>query len=426
MSFKGKVLKNTVWLLSEKLINIFGLIFITSFVAKYIGPDNFGKLSLATYIFSIIQTVAIWGTDTICTKKISRNYNLGLSLLLHVSNLRNLIFLITALPVLLYLFFNSDTITFYFAIAVSLSTLILIQDVYIIRNDATYNSRLNVISNIVGLVVSLLLRFIIVEFHYPILFICIPIITLNLIPFVIRRFLFRKTYIKTAKPERLTRKFNSFVFYSGFPLVLSSISVAIYFNSSRLMLAAVEDTKMLGIYSVAITLGSSWNFVASAIVTSFTPKLYSSNNSRQAGEVSIFLSQIIIIISFLYLLCFLLFGSWLINELYGLDYKYAYHICFPVIIATCFSSLGMPTSRFIVFNNGYSYLGKKTIITCVISLFISYFLISKFSIQGAAYSTLIIEVLSLTVFNYFFKGGVVLKLHSNILNAKPLTDFIKR
>ncbi|WP_241575458.1 oligosaccharide flippase family protein, partial [Rosenbergiella nectarea] len=182
MSLKGKVIKNTAWLLSEKIINIFGLIFITSFVAKYIGPDNFGKLSLATYMFSIIQTVSIWGTDTICTKKISRNYNLGLSLLFHASRLRNLVFLITTSPLIIYLYFNSDATTLYFAIAVAISTLITIQDVYVIINDATYNSKLNVISNVIGLVISLVLRFSIVELNLPIIFICIPIITLNLIP----------------------------------------------------------------------------------------------------------------------------------------------------------------------------------------------------------------------------------------------------
>ncbi|WP_241604068.1 oligosaccharide flippase family protein, partial [Rosenbergiella nectarea] len=386
MSLKGKVIKNTAWLLSEKIINIFGLIFITSFVAKYIGPDNFGKLSLATYMFSIIQTVSIWGTDTICTKKISRNYNLGLSLLFHASRFRNLVFLITTSPLIIYLYFNSDATTLYFAIAVAISTLITIQDVYVIINDATYNSKLNVISNVIGLVISLVLRFSIVELNLPIIFICIPIITLNLIPFLIRFYIFRKENILSLiSADKITKKFNSFVFYSGLPLVISSISVAIYFNSSRLMLAAVENTKMLGIYSVAITLGSSWSFISYALVTSVTPKLFSSKNLDQAGLISSFVSQVIIIISILYFLFFVLFGKIFIHKLYGIDYIYAYEVCFPIIIATCLSSLGVISSRFIIFNNGYSYLGKKNIFTCIFSIFFSYVMISKYSLIGAAY-----------------------------------------
>jgi hypothetical protein len=43
--------------------------------------------------------------------------------------------------------------------------------------------------------------------------------------------------------------------------------------------------------------------------------------------------------------------------------------------------------------------------------------------MGAAYSTLLTELLSLTVLNYLFRRGVVLQLHLRSLN--PLT-YIRR
>ena len=59
--FKNKIFLNSIWIILEKLIALFGLIFVTSFVAKYIGPESFGKLSFATTIFAVVQTLAIWG-----------------------------------------------------------------------------------------------------------------------------------------------------------------------------------------------------------------------------------------------------------------------------------------------------------------------------------------------------------------------------
>jgi O-antigen/teichoic acid export membrane protein len=47
-------------MISEKIISIFGLIFVTSFVAKYIGPENFGKLTFAGSLFAIVQTISLW------------------------------------------------------------------------------------------------------------------------------------------------------------------------------------------------------------------------------------------------------------------------------------------------------------------------------------------------------------------------------
>ena len=64
-----KILSNSLWMMSEKLIAIFGLIFVSSFVAKYIGPENFGKLTFATTVFAIIQTIAMFGSENIIFQK---------------------------------------------------------------------------------------------------------------------------------------------------------------------------------------------------------------------------------------------------------------------------------------------------------------------------------------------------------------------
>ena len=74
---KSKVFTNSIWMMSEKLISIFGLIFVTSFVAKYIGPENFGKLTFATTVFAIIQTIAMFGSENIIFQKTAKNRAIG-------------------------------------------------------------------------------------------------------------------------------------------------------------------------------------------------------------------------------------------------------------------------------------------------------------------------------------------------------------
>jgi len=50
-----KIVSNSLWMMLEKIISMFGLIFVMSYVAKYIGPDNFGKIALATTIFTFVR-----------------------------------------------------------------------------------------------------------------------------------------------------------------------------------------------------------------------------------------------------------------------------------------------------------------------------------------------------------------------------------
>ncbi len=42
-------------------------------------------------------------------------------------------------------------------------------------------------------------------------------------------------------------------------------------------------------------------------------------------------------------------------------------------------------------------------------------MIKIFGLKGAAYSVLIIEILSLTIMNYFFKKGLIFNLHKETL-----------
>lgn len=44
INLRNKVLSNSIWMILEKVISIFGLIFVTSYVAKYIGPANYGNI----------------------------------------------------------------------------------------------------------------------------------------------------------------------------------------------------------------------------------------------------------------------------------------------------------------------------------------------------------------------------------------------
>lgn len=66
----NKIALNAVWMMSEKIISIFGLIFVTSSVAKYVGPNLFGQIALSLSIFQIVQIIAQMGGGTIIFKRL--------------------------------------------------------------------------------------------------------------------------------------------------------------------------------------------------------------------------------------------------------------------------------------------------------------------------------------------------------------------
>ncbi|EPH1273856.1 oligosaccharide flippase family protein, partial [Acinetobacter baumannii] len=66
-------IRNSLWMLIEKGISLFGLIFIISAVAKYTGPTIYGEIALAASIFIVLKTIAQLGLDQIYFKYVSQN-----------------------------------------------------------------------------------------------------------------------------------------------------------------------------------------------------------------------------------------------------------------------------------------------------------------------------------------------------------------
>ncbi|HBM7462756.1 TPA: oligosaccharide flippase family protein, partial [Escherichia coli] len=72
-----RILSNSIWMMSEKIISLFGLIFVTSFVAKYVGAEVFGQIAFATSLFQIAMIIAQLGSDVIIFKRVSKKIDSG-------------------------------------------------------------------------------------------------------------------------------------------------------------------------------------------------------------------------------------------------------------------------------------------------------------------------------------------------------------
>ena len=124
------------------------------------------------------------------------------------------------------------------------------------------------------------------------------------------------------------------------------------------------------------------------------------------------------VVSLLMLLIVSLYGEKIIITLYGQDYTQSGSIITLLSLATCFSSMGTVAYRYMVKEGGFNYLLKKILCLMLISVPLSWVCITSPGLKGAAWSVLITEILSLTVMNYFFKNGVIRKIHVSSLNYK--------
>lgn len=406
-------------MMSEKLVTLFGLFFVTSFVAKYIGPFRFGQLALAIAIFQVIQVIAQLGCDNIIFKRVSEKVLSGLKLIYSTFLIRGGIYLILSFIVLCFFYDKSDFINYVFLISVCIACFFTSMDVFTIYKDATLNSKFNTIANVVGLIFGLILRYIIAFLEWPVYFLAIPIILTTLIPFLIRLIYTPRVYVVKTKHKW---RYNKYLFTTGIPLVISTVSMTLYSRVNQFTLSYFNGSYELGIYSVALTLGTAWVFIGNALAISFLSKIYSEKDELKALDKTSGLLSFVFIILSVFPLFFYFFGKTVILLLYGEQYINSYGIIIILCISTVITAMGFISNRYIVKLSGYKYLSKKTLIVLALSIPISTVMVYFFGVYGAAYSVLIVEFLSLTVMNYFFNNGVIFKVHKGAFNLKKIAS----
>lgn len=414
---KYSEMSNAVWMMSEKVVSVFGVIFVTSYVAKSFGPAVFGQMAFSTSLFSVIQTVAIFGTETILFKSISKSEQKGTRLMSVARQLRLGLLLILSAPVLLYVWLTMRENFAVFAFASFLSAIFVTQDIFSVYNNARLKSRMNTVANAAGMALSFAMSFTVAWMKLSPLWLSFSIVAVTLVPYLIKRFQFYRTTEISAPPRRKQRNYLRYLLYAGLPLAISSVFISIQVKMAQFFLVGVGSEHDLGLFTAANTISASWIFIPVAIITSCFSGIF-----RERDDVAVRLAArlygYVMAVSILMLLAVSLLGDPLIITLYGKDYTQSGSIITLLSWATCFSAMGTVAYRYMVKEGGFNYLLIKILCQMVISLVISWLFIRAWGLTGAAWSVFVTELLSLTVMNYFFKNGVILRIQLSSLKIK--------
>nr|WP_154325440.1 polysaccharide biosynthesis protein [Pantoea sp. 201603H] len=414
---KYRVISNAIWMMSEKIVSVFGVIFVTSYVAKSFGPVIFGQMAFSASLFSVVQTAAIFGTETILFKRISKSTQKGIRLMTIAKEMRMAVLLLLSFPVLGYVWFMMSQNFFAFALASFFSALFITQDTFSVYNNACLESRRNTLANATGMVIGFTMSFSIAWFKISPAWLILPIISVALFPYLIKRYLFYQSNHDDRPAVHKKNKYFRYLLYAGLPLALSSIFISIQVKTAQFFLVGVGSAHDLGLFTAANTISASWIFIPIAIITSSFSEIFR-ERSDVAVKLAARLHGYVMAVSLFMLLIIMAFGEKIVVTLYGNDYLQSGKIITVLSIATCFSAMGTVAYRYMVKEGGFNYLLIKIVCLMIISLPASWILIKQFGLMGAAWSVFITELLSLTVMNYFFKNGVIKQIHVSSINYK--------
>ncbi|ART63374.1 flippase [Kushneria marisflavi] len=421
----NKALINTAWILGEKVMLALAGIFITVYVARYLGPSEFGLISLALAIVALITPMVKMGGDNVVFNRLARNRHSGLLLMAASTRVRaiNFVIICTLLTIGAWFYFDTPKQMAVFSIIIW-GSFFTTNEVYSVFFNSSLDSKFNTVAQNIALGVGVALKFAFIKLGATVGFFAAANIIQWAVSYFIKQHLFRRKTREIAHTFKTrSRRHSRHIVQVGIPLAISSLSIALYTRTDQIMLGSMLDETHVGWYSAALTLSQGWMMFPMALMTSWMVGI---NQAARGSNPALFEHRIrrlflaVFVVAVIPATLMGIFRVELIDLLYGDEYGPAASVLGITVISSVFSVLGTSAFNVITVMGGYSFLLKKMLFVSALNIVLNYLLIPHFGLVGAALSTLIAEILSAVVLNLFYRRGRVLKLQMTaFMGARP-------
>jgi O-antigen/teichoic acid export membrane protein len=401
----------------DKAFLLVGSFVVTVLVARYLGPENLGLISYGVALGALAIAISGWGADYTIYDTAAKNPRRSVRYIASTGRFRLAIYMVVYVLITAWLLLSGDHQSNEFNIIslVLLSQLFLALDVYQYHYNAVLKSKINAKSSMLGKMIAMAMRAGFIYYEVDAVYFFIPFVVEGYIIYHIRRQCFDKVKrVTSVKIDRFRKHYISI----GIPLVSTGACIAIYARMYEVILANVISYESVGLYSVAVALNFAWNFIPFSIGISLLSKPMRDNNATSQIQGYSFVTLVVILSTIPMLLTTYFLPELIIQITYGEQYIESAILLFTVALAVLLSTLGFISNRMInASTGGGNYLLKKVMFSSPILILLCYLLISQYGLFGAGLAFMLSELLNLTLFNYFFNNGMILKVHLSLFSS---------
>jgi len=405
-----KYFANTSWLLGERIFRMGVLFFVGIYVARYLGPERYGLLSYANSFVGIFTAIALLGLDGIVVRELvkspaNRDKLLGTSFLLKVVG--TLIMWLVILVALL--FTNNDILTKTLIAIISFSIIFQAFNVIEFNFEAEVKSKYVVRVQLLQLLASSFTKIILVIKELPLIWFA-SVFCLDAIILALGLLYTYSKNIESIYYWKWDPKYAKTLLLESWPLMFSYMSYLIYAKIDRVMIKEMLDEYSVGIYSAAYVLYEAPLFIALMVAKSIYPLLvqYYNDNKNKLFNYYIIISSYMTLLSYIIVLFFYIFHEELIKLTFGDNFEDSSRILVLLSFGLIPMFNAFLRSNYITISGNQKIILYTSLFSSIFNVILNYFLIKEFGVQGAVYSTVLTQILSLILLNAVFNETKIL------------------
>ena len=396
------------------IFRIFGLgtsFLTTVLITRFFGVGTFGDYSLVFALSQIIALLFTLGIPNTLIKIIgNNNFTFSQAKKLLIKGLKGSLIL-SIIPILFFyfgstflsesIFHNTQLVNYFLIVSISIP-LFIVHEIFLYfliatQNFKKYNFFMFVIPNIL-LILFLFLFFTLDKNNYFtfIAFSLAIFITVLLEAFTIFELNPKKEAISITTVALIK---------TASPLLFSGLFMYLLNYTNVIMLGIMSNDKQVGIYNIAYKIGSVGFLVIVSVSTIITPKmaeLYGKGNLDQLKKLTHNSTRLIAFLSLPIVLCLILFSNYILS-FWGTEVSSGETTLIIVSIGVLFSAMAGNVDQILNMTENQNIFRNITIFSFFVNLLLSYLLIPKYNIEGAATASLITNILINLLCLYYIK-----------------------
>lgn len=388
---------------AEQILRMVAGLLVGIWVARYLGPEQFGVFSYITAFVAIFSSAAKLGLDGIVVRNLvndphNRNAYLGTSFWLKFTGALISLAAIAFATV----FTSNDHITNLYISIIASGIIFQSFDVIDFYFQSEALSKFVALSKITQLLLSSLLKIYFVltgaDLFWFVFVSLVDQVTLG------------ATLYITYKYQKLSSFYFNFdwvtakkLLKDSWPLIISSLIVVTHICIDKIVIKEMLGDKELGLYSAAVRLSEVWYFIPMIITYSLFPAIVSAKKVSESLYYTrlqqLYTFMVWIAIGIALPMSFL--SDWLVTLLYGEAYREAGRVLVIHIWGVIFIFHVSIRSSTLLIENKQKYVTVFAIATLGAHIILNVTLINSIGIVGAAYASLVSWFLSACLFPLF-------------------------
>ncbi len=401
-----QVLVNLAWLFTDQILQMgLGLV-VGLWVARYLGPVQFGLLNYALAFVSVFSSLATMGLGSIVIRDIARNpecKNETLGTVFGMQFTGGCITLLLTVTVI-SLFQPDDELTRWLVGIIAAGTIFQAFEAINFWFQSQVQSKYTVLAkNSVSFFVAAL-RIGLVTIKAPLLaFACIRLAEVAIVGLAYVYF-YQLTGNK-IKDWQFSWTRGKELLAESWPIMLSGLAVYLYSKTDQLMLGAMNKNAELGYYAAAVKISEVCDFLPMIISGSIFPKLANlreKNYEEYLHKFQIYCDTMILLWLGVAIPISLL-SPWIVNLLYGEKYAQSAAVLAIYVWAQFGSNLGVARNTYFTIEGQLRYSLYLTVIGSILNIGLNWLLIPKYGAFGATAATLITYFYVIILVNFLIK-----------------------